>query len=134
MKVARWKVSDRFWDRFGDRRGLDDVDRLAAALLAELHRAGNESEQGVVATATDAVARVEVRPSLADDDLASVDGLAAETLDAKELGVRVAPAARRRCSLFMCHVSACLKFWGLSDERTTERGGSGLDRGDLDLG
>src|SRR5450631_2048909 len=132
-KIVPWRVSDRLSDRFGDNRRLDDVDGLAATLGAELHRTGNEREQRVIATTANAVARVEVRATLANDDLACVDDLAAETLDAKKLGVRVAPVARRRCSLFVCHVSACLWFWGLSDERTTE-GGSGLDRGDLDLG
>src|SRR3954468_4277128 len=52
--------------------GLDllDVDRLAAALGAELHGAGDEGEERVVATATDALARVEVRAALTDEDLA----------------------------------------------------------------
>ena len=57
--------------------GLDglDVDGLAAALGAELHRAGNEREQGVVAAAAHAVAGVEVRATLTDS-LVSVAGQA----------------------------------------------------------
>ena len=114
-------VSDRFGDnsrlgannRLGDSR-VDDVDRLAPTLRAELHGTGDEREMGVVAATADADAGVEVRATLADDDLASVDNLAAETLDAKVLGVRVAPVARRRCTLFVCHVSACLWFSYLS--------------------
>src|SRR5664280_1619345 len=108
-------------DRFGDSSRLDDVDGLAAALGAELHRTRDEREEGVVATTTNAVAGVEVRATLANDNLAGVDGLAAEAFDAKILGVRVAPVARRGCTLFVCHVSAYLWFWGLSDERTTDR-------------
>src|ERR1019366_5390484 len=108
-------------DRFGASSRLDDVDRLTSTLLAKLHRTGDEGKERVIATATNAVAGMEVRATLAHDDLAGVDCLAAETLDAKELGVRVAPVTRRRCTLFVCHVSACLWFWGLSDERTTGR-------------
>ena len=120
-EVVLWLVSDRFSDsnRLSDSSRINDVDRLASTFLAELHRAGDECEERVVATTTNAVTGVEVRATLADDDLAGVDDLAAETLDAEVLGVRVAPVARRRCSLFVCHVSAYLWFWGLSDERTT---------------
>src|SRR5450631_3254042 len=122
--VALMSRADRAWlvsDRFSDSSRLDDVDRLAATLGAKLHRTCDECEEGVIATTANAVAGVEVRATLADDDLAGVDGLAAEALDAKKLRVRVAPVARRRCTLFVCHVSACLWFWGLSDERTTGR-------------
>src|SRR5665811_1064212 len=139
LRSARFvqrRVSGRFGDdnRLGDDGRLDDVDRLAATLHAELHRACDQREERVVLAASDTVAGVEVRASLANDDLAGVDDLAAKALDAKELGIRVAPVARRRCTLFVCHVSACLRFWGLSDSGTTDEGGSGLDRGDLDLG
>ena len=48
-------------------------------------------------------AGVEVRAALADDDLAGLDDLAAEALDAEVLGVGVAPVARRGCALFVCH-------------------------------
>jgi hypothetical protein len=110
-RFVLWLVSGRFGDngRVGHNR-LSDVDRLAATLLAELHRAGDEGEERVIATTPNSDTGVEVRTALADDDLASVDNLAAETLDAKVLGVRVAPVARRRCTLFVCHVSACLWF------------------------
>src|SRR5450756_3196135 len=46
--------------RFGDSSRLDDVDRLAATLLAELHRTGDEREERVIATTANAVAGVEV--------------------------------------------------------------------------
>ena len=54
--------------------------------------------------AADAAARVEVGATLADDDLAGVDGLAAEALHAEALRVRVAAVAGRRCALLVCHV------------------------------
>src|SRR5687768_5727023 len=89
----------------GERQSLtrDDVDDLAAALAAELHRTGLECEQGVVAAAADAAARVEVRAALADDDLARVDELAAEALHAEALGVGVAAVLGGRGALLVCH-------------------------------
>jgi hypothetical protein len=47
----------------------------------------DEREQGVIAAATDALARVEVGPPLADDDFAGVYQLAPEALDAEALRV-----------------------------------------------
>src|ERR1700712_940975 len=109
-------------DAHEERRGLDgrsdrslgsgsdgsdtgnDVDDLAAALLAELDRTGRQREQGVVATTADVDAGVEVGAALADDDLAGLDDLTAEALDAEVLRVRVATVAGGRCALFVCHV------------------------------
>src|SRR6185312_15122393 len=83
----------------GQRLGRLDVDRLAAALGAELDGARDEGEERVVLAAADALPRVEVRAALADDDLAGVDDLAAEALDAQPLAVRVAAVPRGRCTL-----------------------------------
>jgi hypothetical protein len=63
----------------------DDVDDAASATGSELNRASGESEQGVVATSSNVAAGVEVGAALADDDLAGVDDLAAETLHAETL-------------------------------------------------
>jgi hypothetical protein len=68
-----------------------DVDHAATAAGAEFDLAGAQREQGVVATTTNAVTGVEVSATLADEDLACVDLLAAETLHAEALAVRVAP-------------------------------------------
>ena len=84
----------------------DDVDDPAAAAGAELDRAGDEREQRVVAATADAVAGVEVGAALADDDLAGVDDLAAEALDAEALGVGVATVAGGGRALLVCHGSA----------------------------
>jgi hypothetical protein len=65
----------------------NDVDGLAAALDTELHRTGRGGEQGVVTATTDIDAGVEVRAALADDDLAGLDDLTAESLDAQTLSV-----------------------------------------------
>src|SRR3954470_21364422 len=77
--------------------GRDGRDRDLAAPAAEPegHRAGDEGEQRVVLAAADAQARVEVGAALADDDLAGLDDLAAESLDAQSLGVGVAAVAGR---------------------------------------
>src|SRR5215831_8518610 len=84
----------------------DDVDDLAATLHAELHRARGQREQRVVATAADEVARVELRATLTDQDLAGVDQLTAEPLHAEPLRVGVATVARAGRTLFVSHLSA----------------------------
>ena len=71
-------------------RRSHDVDGLATALGAELDGAGGRREQRVVAATSDVHAGVEVGAALADDDLACLDDLAAEPLDAKPLGIGVA--------------------------------------------
>src|SRR5690606_30230177 len=68
----------------------NDVDDLAAALDAELDGAAGQREQRVVAATPDIAAGVEVGAALADDDLACVDDLAAETLHAETLGIGIA--------------------------------------------
>src|SRR5262245_47546916 len=108
----------------------DDVDDATAAPLAELHGTADEREQGVVAAAAHAGARVEVGAALADDDLARVDDLAAEALDAEALGVGVATVLGRGRALLVCHefspsLSADLVSWSACSQG---------DVGDLDLG
>src|SRR3712207_7607289 len=49
-------------------RSGQDVDELAALAPPELHHAVAGGEQRVVAPPADALARVELRPPLADDD------------------------------------------------------------------
>src|SRR5580693_7185656 len=70
-----------------------DAHGPASVESPELHVAADQREQRVVAAAADALARVEVRAVLADDDLARVHDLAAVTLDAEALGLRVAAVA-----------------------------------------
>ena len=82
--------------------------------------AGGQGEQRVVLAAADAVARVELGAALPDDDLAGLDDLAAEALDAQALGVGVATVAGAGCALFVCHVAYLTSPL--------------LDAGDLDLG
>src|SRR5664280_2551574 len=60
-----------------DIHNVDDIDRLASALGAELDRARGQREQGVILPAADALTRVELGAPLADQDLAGADDLAA---------------------------------------------------------
>src|SRR5213075_226406 len=82
-----------------------DVDRLAATLLAELDRAGGPGEQRVVAATADVHAGVELGATLADQDLARVDFLAAVALDAEALRVRVTTVAGAGRTLLVSHSS-----------------------------
>src|SRR5664279_2916066 len=90
-------------DRCIDFPNVDDIDRLASALGAELDRARGQREQGVILPAADALTRVELGAPLADQDLAGADDLAAEPLDAQALRVRVPTVAGAGCALLVCH-------------------------------
>jgi len=59
-----------------------DVDHAATTSGAELDTAFDQGEQGVILAATNTGTGVEVGATLADDDLACIDGLTAEALDA----------------------------------------------------
>src|SRR5690606_2829138 len=77
----------------------------------------------------DVVTGVELRAALADEDLARVDELAAEALDAEALGVGVAAVPGGAGTLLRCHGEACFRV-----VRTGARGPGLLDAGDLDPG
>jgi hypothetical protein len=68
----------------------DDVDDLTAALCTELDSASGKCEQRVIAATADVDAGVEVSAALTNDDLAGLDDLATEALDAQVLGVGIA--------------------------------------------
>lgn len=63
---------------------------LAACALGKFNSTFAQREQGVVLAATDVLAGMEVRTTLANDDVAGDNMLAAETLHAKSLCVRIA--------------------------------------------
>ena len=72
----------------------------AAALAGtEFDGACCQSEQGVVATAANVQAGVEVGAALANENLACVDGLAAVALNTEVLGVRVTAVTGGACAL-----------------------------------
>src|ERR1035437_7503644 len=86
----------------GGHRG--DADALAVvAEMREGHGAVGESEQGVVATQADVLARVDPRSALTHDDGAARDLLATEALHAQALGVAVAAVAGTTPAFFVCH-------------------------------
>src|SRR3989440_6430759 len=72
---------------------------LAHALVLAL--AGTQCEQRVIAADTDAFARRDLRPALADQDGARGDDLPAVDLDPEHLRVRVAAVARRAAALLV---------------------------------
>jgi hypothetical protein len=91
MKLA----SNMGHPRFGDCLGLDgrdfgrvDVDEATLlAAIAEANHAGDLGEEGVVLAAADVFAGLERGSTLANDDAAAEDGLAAEYLNAEPLCV-----------------------------------------------
>ena len=82
--------------------GGHDVDDPAIATSPELDVAGRQGEQGVVPAAPDVDAGVEVSAALADDDLAGVDELASETLDAQTLRIGIPAVAGGAGALLVC--------------------------------
>src|ERR1700753_973393 len=105
LSIYRWAA-----DLADGRRGVfalgRDAHGAAAAVRAERHLARDQREQGVVAAPAHVDARVEVRTTLPDDDLACVHALAAETLDPKPLSVGVTAVPAGRGALLVCHVSS----------------------------
>src|SRR5690606_13706015 len=103
----------------------DDVHgaALLRALGGELHLAVDQREQGVVAAEADAVTGVELRTTLADDDVAGLDGLPTIDLHAQVLRVGVAAVARGTYALLVCH--ACFSLLLVA---------GAVDAGDLDFG
>src|SRR5699024_11921865 len=83
--------------------GRNDVHGLAATLGAELDRTGGEGAQRVVAATPHADARVESGAALADQDLAGVDLLATEPIDAETLGGGIPTVTRAVRALPTCH-------------------------------
>src|SRR5262249_5604345 len=84
--------------------GVDDRDVAALAAAAKLGLAVADREDRVVAAHRRAGARAELRATLAHDDLAGLDVLAAEDLDAEVLRVGIAAVLRRAETLLVCHL------------------------------
>src|SRR5262249_39576887 len=92
--------------RSGGDLGRDDRDHAAATAFSEVDRAGRLREDRVVLADPGALARLESRAALADDDLAAVDGLAGQHLHAEALGVRATAVAGGADPLLMRHYAA----------------------------
>ena len=88
----------------GEVLGLTFTRKAAGQLLRRVRtRLARLAGAGLVPAAADVGARVEVGTALAHDDLAGVDHLAAEALDAEALGVGVAAVLGGRGALLVCH-------------------------------
>jgi hypothetical protein len=98
-KGRRANLGDLLCRRGGFDR--DDVDAATAAI--ELDDPFHQREQRKVAPLADALAGVELRAALTDEDVAREYLLAAEPLDAAALRVRVTTVAAGTLALLMCH-------------------------------
>src|SRR5690606_3936906 len=83
----------------------DDAYGFAAPQVSELDPACDQSKQSVVTASTDVVTGVETGTALANQDLASLDVLSTEALDAEPLGVGVASVTAGRRALLVCHLA-----------------------------
>src|SRR5580658_4181931 len=63
----------------------------------------DERKQRMVHTYADVVARMPLRATLTNEDIAGAAALAAEQLHAQALAGRVTAVARRSACFFMCH-------------------------------
>src|SRR5690606_295660 len=93
----------------GERRSGDRIDRDSPAVPAsplEGHHPVDQREERVITTAPHVPARVDLRPTLTDDDVARAHDLAAEALDAQVLRPRVPAVARRAASLLVRHIAS----------------------------
>src|SRR5271156_3769444 len=84
----RWKYADEFAVR---------------ALIFEAHHTSDGGEEAIVLGAADVSAGLVTRATLANQNTAAGNELAAETLDAQPLSVRIASVCGRAAALFMCH-------------------------------
>ena len=76
--------------------------------LLELYDTICESKQGVVLATTNVLTRRDMRTTLADDNLTSLDRLTTINLGAKPLRVGIATVTRRAQAFFMRHNPTCL--------------------------
>jgi hypothetical protein len=74
-----------------------------ALIFVELHSSVAESEQSVVAAATNVVAGTETGAALTDDDGTGAHSFAAEGFDTEKLGITVATVAAAGLTFFMSH-------------------------------
>src|SRR5690606_8315648 len=100
---ASFDVSRRSAGRGRLRHGIDRHLLPVLVLELELDHAVRDRKERIVGGAADVLAGVEPCSALAHDDVPGQDFLAAELLDAEELGVAGAPVLAGAYALFMCH-------------------------------
>ncbi len=87
---------------FGRRFG-HDAHGPPATHASERHQPTDQGVQGVIPAAAHPGSRVEMSATLADEDLARVDALAAEPLHTQPLCRGIAPVPAGRRALLVCH-------------------------------
>src|SRR6185503_4192955 len=81
-----------------------DADELTfASFFFKLYNAGHHRKQRVVRAAPDVRAGLKFSASLAYQNCSSEHALAAESLHAQPLGIRIAPVARTAYTFLVCH-------------------------------
>ena len=103
------KLFDRLCHKGSSWLGSNRLDVHTTAILVEKDSASHESEDGVVAAKTDIAAWNPLRATLAEDDVPTDDGFAAEFFDAKTLALAVATVFDGTLSFFMGHKKRELK-------------------------
>lgn len=73
--------------------------------LLKLDKAIDFGKQCIISAATDIEAWYDMPSPLADDDRATVDGLAIEALHAQSLGMAISIVGAAATALMMCHLS-----------------------------
>jgi hypothetical protein len=104
-EVIRALMENRLTDRLCWKSSSSGhwLDVHATTILVEEDFAVHESEDGMIAAKTDIAAWNPLRATLAEDDVATDDGFAAEFLDAKTLALAVATVFDGTLSFFMGH-------------------------------
>src|SRR5260370_3415201 len=82
---------------------LDADEAAVAALVFELHEAGNHGVKRIVLALPDIFSGLVLGSALAHQNRAGVDQLPAEALDAQPLAVRIAAVCRGAAAFLMCH-------------------------------
>lgn len=95
----------------GERSGAEDANEftLAGAAANEFDLAVGDGEQRVVPADADILAGVNARAALAYQNMARLDGLAAEALYAQALALRIAAVARTAACFLVCHIALLLR-------------------------
>src|ERR1700681_2602439 len=111
MRAESTKVRER--PLFGD--DADPPAVLTHSLVA--NQALGQREQRVVAPESDAGARLDPGPPLANENLSGVHGLAGVDLHAKHLRLGVAPVAGRPTAFLVCHYLVSLSVFAFFGAR-----------------
>lgn len=110
LRVRRWFGAAPLPspDRQSDTENANEF-TLAGAAANEFDLAVGDGEQRVVSADADILAGVNARAALAYQNMAGLDGLAAEALYAQTLALRIAAVARTAACFLVCHIALLLR-------------------------